>query len=475
MIKKLVSTLPTFKSLEFHEGLNIILVDKAPGATMLQTRNRAGKSSFVELVNFVTGGSAEDGTLFKTPLLSEHYFGMEFDLNGVSITAQRSGNDPGQINLLGDTSRWPLRTLETETQFRAISTNHWKLLLGHFMFGLPFEATKEKFKPTFRMLFPYFARRQADGGIMQPSENSKDQQTWGQQVSLTYMLNLDWSIAREWQLIREREKKVKELKSAAKGGAFGEILPSAADLRTKVVLVEKEASAMRQRLNDFKILDDYDSLAKEADFLSRKINEITDENTIDFHTIKDLETAIDSELPPPITNLEKLYNEAGVTLPDLVIRRFEDVRKFHQSVIQNRKHYLEQELEVARARLEERRVAQIKMDGRRRQLMQILQTHGALGQYTEMHMELSRLESRTQFMREKLETAEAIEDQNTKLKGERNNLLSRLQQDYKEQSETLKEAISLFGDVSKSLLDKAGTLTIKPDENGPEFLCPFGP
>ena len=105
MIKKLVSTLPTFKSLEFHEGLNIILVDKAPGATMLQTRNRAGKSSFVELVNFVTGGSAEDGTLFKTPLLSEHYFGMEFDLNGVSITAQRSGNDSGQINLLGDTSR----------------------------------------------------------------------------------------------------------------------------------------------------------------------------------------------------------------------------------------------------------------------------------------------------------------------------------------------------------------------------------
>ena len=46
------SDLISFKSFGFHPGLNILLADKSEGATNKQSRNGAGKSSFVELIHF---------------------------------------------------------------------------------------------------------------------------------------------------------------------------------------------------------------------------------------------------------------------------------------------------------------------------------------------------------------------------------------------------------------------------------------
>ena len=51
MIRELKSDLESFKTLTFGPGLNVILADKSPDATDLQSRNGAGKTSFVELVH----------------------------------------------------------------------------------------------------------------------------------------------------------------------------------------------------------------------------------------------------------------------------------------------------------------------------------------------------------------------------------------------------------------------------------------
>ena len=58
MITRLTSSLSSFKTLEFSPGLNVLLADKSEGATDLQTRNGAGKTSFVETIHFLTGGKA---------------------------------------------------------------------------------------------------------------------------------------------------------------------------------------------------------------------------------------------------------------------------------------------------------------------------------------------------------------------------------------------------------------------------------
>ena len=58
MIHQLTSDLTSFKPLSFGPGLNVILADKSPGASDLQSRNGAGKTSLVELVHFLFGADA---------------------------------------------------------------------------------------------------------------------------------------------------------------------------------------------------------------------------------------------------------------------------------------------------------------------------------------------------------------------------------------------------------------------------------
>lgn len=70
----------------------MLLAQKTEGATTKQTRNRAGKTSFVELVHFLLGADAGPDSIFRTPELVEHAFGMDFDLKSERTVVERSGS-----------------------------------------------------------------------------------------------------------------------------------------------------------------------------------------------------------------------------------------------------------------------------------------------------------------------------------------------------------------------------------------------
>ena len=89
MIRRVYSDLPTFKNLSFQPGLNVLLVDTTPDATVRQTRNRAGKSSFTEILHFMLGGSVEKGSIFHEPVLHGQKFGLEIDLGKETVAVER--------------------------------------------------------------------------------------------------------------------------------------------------------------------------------------------------------------------------------------------------------------------------------------------------------------------------------------------------------------------------------------------------
>ena len=82
MIHSIASSIPTFKTVRFHQGLNVLLADTAPGATEKQTRNSAGKTSVVEIVHFLLGADCDKESLFRTNALIEHSFQGTFDIDG---------------------------------------------------------------------------------------------------------------------------------------------------------------------------------------------------------------------------------------------------------------------------------------------------------------------------------------------------------------------------------------------------------
>ena len=463
MIHNLFSTLPTFKNLgELKPGLNVLLAQKTEGSTSKQTRNRAGKTSFIEAIHFLTGSEAGPDSIFRTPELAEYTFGMDFDLKDARTVVERSGSAKAKIYVT-----------TPPAAKRKLSATDWGTFLGEEMFGLSsLEAAGSK-PPSFRSLFAYFVRRQMSGAFTTPEKQATMQGTGDMQMALMFLLGLDWQIARDWQAVRDREKTLEELKRAAGTGAFGSIICKAADLRTQLTLQEARLKKLYAETESFQVLPEYRELEVESAKLTRQLNELANANTIDFAAIRDLEGALASEIPPDLEDLQAIYQEAGVALPGLVKRRYDDVKSFHQSVVRNRKDYLSSELEAAQLRIELRDSQKAQLDQRRAEIMGILRSHGALDQFLKLQGELGRLESEVESLRQRFEAAEQLEGTKNELEIERNRLTIRLRRDFSEQKDRLAEAIVAFEETSQRLYESAGSMTVDETSNGPMFKFPM--
>ncbi|BCR82012.1 hypothetical protein SK1NUM_24550 [Arachnia rubra] len=71
-LHKLGSSDARFKQLQFHDGMNILLADKTTESTSGDSRNGAGKTSFIRILRYVLGGSINDS--LKADLLAKHSF-----------------------------------------------------------------------------------------------------------------------------------------------------------------------------------------------------------------------------------------------------------------------------------------------------------------------------------------------------------------------------------------------------------------
>jgi len=473
MIHRIFSDLPQFKTLELRQGLNLLLSDRLPGSTDQQTRNRAGKTSLIQLIHFVLGSSANpqavgrSGSIFRKSELENHRFGMTFDLAGERVTAERSGKHHGRVAILeGETAGWPVQPSTQRGVTHSLSNSDWCGILGLKMFGIPYAEDRVPYSPSFRSLISYFVRRETEGGFRKPESQSIQMSAWDQQVAIAYMLGLDWKIAQDWEIVRQREKALKELRKAAGAGAFGGFISSSAQLRTQLVIAERDSQRLHEALARFEVLPEYRELEKEASTLTRSLNEASNENTLDEQLLQEMRAATQTEASPDPSIVVKLYEEAGITLPTLVSRRFEEVSRFHQSVVRNRRDYLTAEIQATEDRIAARRESMRRMDTRRAEIMTMLKSHGALDQFQKLQEESNRQDAQTESIRQRFQAAEQLEGSKTELEIDRGRLLLRLRRDIDEQATRVNEAVTAFETISEALYEEAGSLSLTPTSSG---------
>ena len=471
MIHQISSDLETFKTLDFKQGLNIVLADKSEGATNLQTRNSTGKSSLVELINFLCGSNVATDSIFVLDALINSSFDMVVDIGGEESTIRRSGKDSKNIQVTGHVDKWPiLPELNESTGMYDISNDNWKHTLGNLWFGLDAPPDKNNaYQPSFRSLFPYLARRQSDNGFQNYNQHSSKQMPWNQQVAISYFLGLDWRISQGIKNLKEKEKLLKNFGSAVRSGKLGPHFEKYGDLRTKLTVADKNVKELRTQLNEFQVIPKYHELELEANEITTNIKQLGEENFIDRRSIDELDSSLQEEQAPDSSDLKQLYEEAGVVLPDLLQRRLDDVKEFHKAIIKNRRFHLDAELTSAKKRIEDRDEKMTTLDERRGQIMRVLKSGGAFEQYTTMQEELSREEANAQTIRQRLETAKNFESTKRELTIEQNRLTQALQSDIEERSDFLDDAINTFGDLSRLLYGKEGRLIINAEDSGPTF------
>jgi uncharacterized protein YydD (DUF2326 family) len=463
--------MPTFKELRFGRTLNVLMSDKSEDATAKQTRNGAGKTSLLEIIHFLCAGDCTEDSIFLLPELRNFRFGMEFDLGGSVVTVQRGGENPKEVIVAGaNTAAWPiLPEMSSETGEGVLPIRSWERILGHFMFKLDsLGKGYGTYGPTFRSLFSYFVRR-SPGGFSEPHVYFIQSKPVAWQVAVTYLLGLDWTIPQEWQVVRDEEDEIRKLKSAVGEGDLAEIVGKKAELRSDIATREIALERFQARIENFQVLPDFRQYEERANELTTQLAEMLNQNALDLALASNLETAIAEERAPEIADLDRMYKEAGVVLASQTLRRFDEVRSFHESVISNRRTYLSAELAAVQRRIANRNLTIDTLDGERQAALRLLRSHGALDQFSKLQAEFGKRTAELELQRKRFTAAEKIEGGLAKLKIRRQQLFLRLQQDYSEQRSTLNSAIVAFQDISKRLYETPAQFRPTETNNGPQF------
>lgn len=476
MILSIESSLKTFKPVTFREGLNVLLSDKSASSTEKQTRNSAGKTSLVEIIHFLYGADCEKDSLLRVPELVDHTFKGRFRIGDEEFTVERGGAEPAKVFLLagGEERKDIPKKLDKASERFYVSNTNWKAFLGHCLFGLPLDdrgtAFDEAYTPSFRSMFSYFARRRDSGGFIGPERQAEKQHRSDWQVNLSYLLGLDWQIPFEFTKIRLRERTLEELRKAVKAGALGQVVGTVAELRPQVTIAEAKAEKLRRELAGFEVHESYKELSRRAGQAKSEMQAIVRRTVSLNENLEHLEAALKSEKPPQRSDIQQLYAAAGIELPGVALRRFDEVSSFYESVVANRRVHLESEIAGVKAQIAAEEAAVGRLDRERSTILQGLEGRGALDDFLALQRDLAEWDAQAATLRERFKAAEVLEGESTKLNIDRANLQRRLQEDHHVRSAALDEAILIIADAIARLYDdRDGRFVVEATDNGPEF------
>lgn len=478
MIHRIFSTDSRFKELVFKPGFNVLLAEKTAGARKDQTRNAAGKSSMLEIIHYALGSNSGKDSFFAHEAFSGQTFGMEIDLGGVPVRLHRQAGPEAKRNQVYFTGPVPpVLAKELSPGFmeedRTLGLKAWNELLGRLTLGI---TAGTKFAPSFRMAFPYFCRLDSEGGMHDPFEFGKKQMEWQRNVTIAFLLGLDWNVLGKMEALRREESHLEQLRRELKGsGIVGQIIGKTTGLLAKLAVSGRRVTELERQLREFQVLPEYHVIEKEASQIARTIADLADRNTADRRLIADLEDALASEKEPAVSELERLYAAAGVQLPEVTLKRLESVKEFHRTVIRNRKSHLQGEIKAALNRIVRRESEARSQQQRLRQLMGLLQSHGALDQFSKLQEELSRLRSEYELLQKQHEMAQKIEKGGADLEVQRATLHQSLIHDINERSERLEEAALLYNELSAEVSERSSILEVEATSKGLRMAITGGP
>lgn len=243
-----------------------------------------------------------------------------------------------------------------------------------------------------------------------------------------------------------------------------------AELRPQLTVAETKAQKLREQIANFQVLDSYRDLSHRAARIKTEMQSISSEAVTFGETLEHLEKAFDTERPPDRSDLQHLYAAAGVELPGVALRRFEDVNKFYDSVIENRRAHLHDEITEIHKKLAEGEQTLATLDAERSGIFRTLQGRGALEDFLQLQKVLAQYDATAESLRERYQAAEILEGEVTQLEIDRSNLKRRLQEDHQQRRAVLDEVILLIAEAIAELYDdREGKFVVEATKNGPEF------
>ena len=441
---------PDFKDVEFLPGFNVVLAERSEQATDKDSRNGLGKTTLIDIVHFCLGGKADKNNRVMAEPLENWTFSLDLDLRGKRYTVSRNTAESKRVILDGDFSDWPVKPkAHKDTGAMVMSNPEWSDLLGWLMFDLPQEADDRKYHPSFRSLITYFVRK-GRAAFSDPFIHEPKQLEWDKQIHNAYLLGLSTDHVSKAQEIRDRENTLKELKKAGEAGTLPDLLGTIGQLETDKVRLEQKVERTAEQLRTFRVHPQYQEIQEKADAFQSSIRKLNIENAGDqsMHTF--YQESLREEQVVDNSKVARVYSEAGVTLPELVLKRLDDVQTFHRQVVVNRRNFLQAEIARLSRNMVTRNDEIRNLTEERASLLRVLQTHGALAEHSELQRLHGEDQAQLQRVLQRMDTLKQVEQGKITLRIEQEQLQLLTASDYEERRTVRERAIGLFNDFSEA-------------------------
>lgn len=469
MIHLIKSNNPSFKTIKFKPGFNVVLAERTKESTIKDSRNGLGKSTLIEIIHYCLG-SLKGETLRKKEL-EGWTFTLDIDLVGKKYSVTRSTSEQNRIIIEGDCSDWPIKpNIDKKTGEQILSRNDWNRVLGVLMFDLNFSFGDMKNVPTFRSLISYFIRRNAQiGAFLNPFQHFKNQLGWDIQVNNSYLLGLGWEYASKWKVLKDREKILVQIKQEAQTAFLADIIGSIGELEATKIRLEAQVKQQEENLKSFRIHPQYLELEVDANNFTKQIHDLVNDNINDKRFFEYYELSLKEEVDANPELVKKIYDEAGISLPGIAFKKIEAVLAFHKQVVLNRKDFLKVEMEKIKNNIAKREQKKQELSTKRAELMSVLKKHGALEEYTRLQSNHQKSISELEDIKKRIDRLKKFEQGKSALTVEKEFLQQEALNDLSERKTQKEKAVLLFNSNSQALYNVPGTLSIDISKSGYKF------
>lgn len=442
---------PRFKSLTFHEGMNIVVAESTQRSAKTDSRNGAGKTSLALILRYLLGGDMKKENPLKVDALEKFNFSATFTLPDGACRMSRPMKPTTQVMVEG----------------KKLYFKEWRKLVGT-AYGLDEDISH----PTVGQLVSQTVRTD----FSDPVKIEQHQSNYEAGIRLGYFLGLSPNKLNMVRSISELEKNRKNLRTAINKGAMPGVSLDEGSIRSTLIRARAQKERISEKLEHFRVDEQYQEHQNKADDLSRGIRDLNEEMLTLKRREGDLKeaTQITSDEESSFENdikrqVAQLYKEMEIELPDSTLKRYDDVLAFHKSVVRNRRMFLESELRSVTEQLDEDKRKIDSLDIERAEIMEILQASMALDSFQKAQQDISELDSRINTLEQQLDLAQKLSSNKRERDKKAAQAQSELHDDlnFPENAKLRDTAIYLFSKLGNEIYhDREANLTIEEAGNG---------
>lgn len=468
MINKIQANHKKFKEVLFKPGMNLILADKSDTSDEKDSRNGLGKTSLIEIVHFCLGADFNRTKVIKKKELTGWEFTLDFNVRHDHFIVSRSTDNPNIIQILKRPDPlFPSPSYDEELGFYFYNIDDWNKVLGKIIFNLSItsDTDRESFKPTFRGLFPYFARKGLDA-YSDPFAYFKGQNAWQRKIYNAFLLNLSIDYSRQWQILKDKEETIDSLIKASKAGMLESVMGSIGELEAHKTLLENKVIALKQDLETFQIHPQYYEIEKEANKLTMRIHELSNQNISDRELLSYYELSISNEKSDSLSrsDIEDFYKQIGIYFSDQVKKRIDDVEVFNKKIVEHRESFLLEEMQRLKNSIVDRQSQIKRLSEFRSKQMEVLQSHKALEAYNKIQNKYTELMSQIEQINYRIQSTKDLVEEKDNIKIQKVHLQKLARKDYEERNEIRQNAINIFNSYSEFLYESPGSLVVNVED-----------